>query len=462
MSISPSQATLKEIAALAKRRGFIFPGSDIYGGFANTYSYGPYGSQLKKNIRDLWWRTFVERSEDIVGLDGPILLHPTIWKASGHVDGFSDALVDCRSCKARHRVDHLLEKALGQDVEGMALEEMDQLIKQHHVACPKCGQKDLTSSRRFNLMFQTQMSKVDTGEYAYLRPETAQAIFVDFKNICDSTRVRLPFGVAQMGKAFRNEITPGNFIFRTIEFEQMEIEFFIRAEQWQEFFEQWLARMMNWCDAIGLSRQNLVMHEHAKEKLSHYSSRTVDIQYRFPFGISELYGLAYRSDFDLKQHMSFSGKSLEYTDPYTQERFIPHVLEPTFGLDRTVLAILCEAYRVQPLQDGQSRTVLSFVPALAPVQVAVFPLLKKEPLVEVAQKLWRKLKSSGVRCEYDEAAAIGKRYRRQDEIGTPFCLTVDFDSLDDQCVTIRERDSMSQQRVGIDDILVHLQSHLRA
>jgi glycyl-tRNA synthetase len=458
MRSNSSPVTLKEITALAKRRGFVFPGSDIYGGFANTYSYGPYGAQLKKNLKDLWWKTFVEQSDDVVGLDGPILLHPTTWKASGHIDGFSDALVDCRECKARHRVDHLLEHALKIDVEGMALQQMDDLIAQHQLNCPKCGKHNFTMSRRFNLMFQTQMSKTETGEVAYLRPETAQAIFLDFKNICDSSRVRIPFGVAQIGKAFRNEITPGNFIFRTIEFEQMEIEFFIHASDWQNHFENWLVRMNQWCERIGLSSANLVHSEHSKEKLSHYSQRTVDIQYRFPFGLSELYGLAYRGDFDLKQHMDFSHKSLEYIDPQTLEKFIPHVIEPTFGLDRTLLAVLCEAYHLETLADGETRTVLKLTPTLAPVQVAIFPLMKKEPLVILARQIAKSMKTAGLRSEYDESGAIGKRYRRQDEIGTPYCITIDFESLEDHQVTIRERDTMVQQRLKIDELVSFLKS----
>lgn len=456
MSPSAPAVTLKDIASLAKRRGFIFPGSDIYGGFANTYSYGPYGAQLKKNVRDLWWKRFVETSDDVVGLDGPILLHPMVWKASGHIDGFSDALIDCKACKARHRVDHLLESALKIDVEGFSLEKMDELIREHKINCPRCGKHDFTPSRKFNLMFQTQMSKTDGGDSAYLRPETAQAIFVDFKNICDSLRVRVPFGVAQIGKAFRNEITPGNFIFRTIEFEQMEIEYFVKEEEWESHFNSWLERMLNWCDLIGLNREDLVLHEHAPEKLSHYSKRTVDIQFRFSFGMSELYGLAYRTDFDLKQHMEHSGKSLEYTDPVDQKRSIPHVIEPTFGLDRSLLAILTGAYAVEDLGDGDQRTVLRFKPYLAPVHVAVFPLMKKEPLQNMSSDVYKLLKSSGLRVEYDESGAIGKRYRRQDEIGTPYCVTIDFDSLEDNRVTLRDRDTMKQERLPISELVERL------
>lgn len=442
--------SLKPIVALCKRRGFIYPGSDIYGGFANTYSFGPYGAQLKKNIKDLWWKMFVTDCEDIVGIDGPILLHPRAWKASGHADGFNDSLVDCRQCKARFRSDHLIEKALGIEVEGLSLEKLDEIISSNKLNCPKCGKSDFTNARNFNLMFQTQMGKATSSsgddDFTYLRPETAQAIFLDFKNITDSMRVRIPFGVAQIGKAFRNEITPGNFIFRVIEFEQMEIEYFIRQEMWQECFEGWLKKMQDWCALIGLSEKRFHLFEHPKEKLSHYSKRTVDIVYDFPFGRSELYGLAYRTDFDLKQHQEFSGKSQEYVDPMTREKYIPHVIEPTFGVERTLLALLCGAYEEQTLQNSEVRTVLHLSPNIAPVKAAVFPLMGKEPLVAKARPLFEKLKTKWA-VEYDDSGAIGKRYRRQDELGTPFCITVDFQTLEDHTVTLRFRDSMEQIRL---------------
>ncbi len=443
----PVETTLQNIVALAKRRGFVYPGSEIYGGFANTYSYGPNGVELKKNIRDLWWKRFVQLREDMVGLDGPILLHPKTWEASGHIAGFSDALVDCKKCKSRFRADHLLEGALKKEVEGLSPEEMDKLVKENNVACPKCGARDWTAVRRFNLMFSTQLSKTgNTDDVAYLRPETAQAIFLDFRNILDTMRVQVPFGVAQIGKAFRNEITPGNFLFRVIEFEQMEIEYFIHPRDWETIFQDWLDGMQKWCEEIGLSA-GTSLFEHPKEKLSHYSKRTVDVMYDFPFGRSELYGLAYRTDFDLKRHAEFAKANMEYTDPKTHEKFIPHVIEPTFGLDRTILALLCSAYAVETLENGETRTVLRLKPKIAPVKAAVFPLMKKEPLVEKARPIYEHLRERW-KVDYDDSGAIGKRYRRHDEIGTPLCITIDFQTLEDDTVTIRHRDSMQQERVS--------------
>ena len=447
------QDSLKPIVALCKRRGFIYPGSEIYGGFANTYSYGPYGAELKKNIKDLWWKMFVHERRDMVGLDGPILLHPRTWKASGHVDGFVDALIDCKSCKSRFRCDHLIEETLHKSADGMTLEQMTQEVRDHKIKCPKCGAHDFTEARVFNLMFHTQMSKTGAdGDVAYLRPETAQAIFLDFKNIIDTVRVRIPFGVAQIGKAFRNEITPGNFVFRVIEFEQMEIEYFIREATWEKTFEDWLGAMHNWCKKIGLSSARVHEKEHPKEQLSHYSKRTVDLVYDFPFGTSELYGLAYRTNFDLTRHAEFSGQSLDYIDPETREKYLPHVIEPTFGVERTILALLCNAYEEEKLENGEMRTVLHFAPRIAPVKVAVFPLMKKEPLAEKAQKVFAQLQQLW-HCEYDESGAIGKRYRRQDELGTPFCITIDFDTLENDTVTLRDRDSMKQERVPISNLI---------
>lgn len=455
------QDTLKPIVALCKRRGFIYHGSEIYGGFANTYSFGPYGTELKKNIKDLWWKTFVQQRRDMVGLDGPILLHPKTWAASGHVEGFNDALIDCKVCKSRFRCDHLIEEALKQNADGLTLRQMTDLVQKHKIKCPKCGASDFTEARIFNLMFHTHMSKTGgDGDVAYLRPETAQSIFLDFKNIINTMRVRVPFGIAQIGKAFRNEITPGNFIFRVIEFEQMEIEYFIRKEHWQKTFEEWLIAMQNWCRLIGLNPARVHEKEHPKEQLSHYSKRTIDIVYDFPFGTSELYGLAYRTDFDLNRHAQFSGQNLEYTDPETKEKFIPHVIEPTFGIERTLLALLCDAYDEEQLENGEMRTVLHFSPLIAPVKVAVFPLMKKEPLVEKAQKVFAQLHSLW-HCEYDESGAIGKRYRRQDELGTPFCLTIDFDTLENDTVTLRDRDSMQQARVPVGKLIEVLSEKIK-
>lgn len=454
------QDSLKPIVALCKRRGFIYPGSEIYGGFANTYSFGPYGAELKKNIKDLWWKTFVQERRDMVGLDGPILLHPKAWKASGHLDGFNDALIDCKACKSRFRCDHLIEEALSKSAEDLTVEQMTEMVRVNRIKCPKCGAQDFTEARFFNLMFHTHMSKTGSdGDLAYLRPETAQAIFLDFKNVVDTMRVRVPFGIAQIGKAFRNEITPGNFVFRVIEFEQMEIEYFLRERDWEKTFEEWLAAMHNWCRLIGLNPARIHEKEHPKEQLSHYSKRTVDLVYDFPFGTSELYGLAYRTDFDLKQHAEHSGQTIEYTDPETREKFVPHVVEPTFGVERTLLALLCDAYDEEQLENGEVRTVLHFSPRIAPVKAAVFPLMKKEPLAEKAQQVFAKLQKLWI-CEYDESGAIGKRYRRHDELGTPYCITIDFDTLENDTVTLRDRDTMQQVRVPIENLISVLSEKL--
>jgi glycyl-tRNA synthetase len=449
---------MDQIVALCKRRGFVYPGSEIYGGFSNSYTYGPYGSELKKNIKDLWWKTFVQQRTDMVGIDGPILLHPKTWHASGHVSSFNDAKVDCKNCKSRHRADHLIEKALKIECEGLSEDDLTKLIEENKIKCPRCGKHDFTKARYFNLMFQTQLNKTgDEEDVAYLRPETAQAIFLEFKNIIDTTRVKVPFGVGQIGKAFRNEITPGNFIFRLLEFEQMEIEYFIREKDWQEVFEAWLKDMDLWCEAIGLSKEKCHHAEHPKEKLSHYSKRTVDIVYDFPFGRSELYGLAYRTDFDLKQHAEHSGQKLEFYDQAANERFVPHVVEPTFGVDRSILAVLCDAYHEEKLEGDESRVVMKFAKSIAPVKIAVMPLMKKDGLDTMAMDIFKFL-SAHYKVEYDDGGSIGKRYRRQDEIGTPFCITVDYDTIQtDQAVTIRERDSMKQERVKIDDLAVWFQ-----
>jgi len=449
---------LKAIVALCKRRGFIYPGSDIYGGFANTYSFGPYGAELKKNIKDLWWKTFVHKRTDIMGIDGPILLHPNVWKASGHVSNFNDALVDCKNCKARFRVDHLLEETINIKAEGLSLTDLTALIQENNVKCPSCGKKDFTEARNFNLMFQTNMSKIaQKEEAAFLRPETAQSIFIEFKNIINSTRAKIPFGLAQIGKAFRNEITPGNFIFRVIEFEQMEIEYFIEESAWQETFASWLKEMHHFCELLGLKTQNIQEKEHDQKQLSHYSKKTVDITYNFPFGFSELYGLAYRADFDLKSHETLSNTSMEYTDK-DGKKFIPHVIEPTFGVERTILAVLCDAYEEEKLENGEIRSILHLSAKIAPVKAAVFPLMGKEELVKKAKEVFNILQLLW-KCEYDESGAIGRRYRRQDELGTPYCITIDFQTLQDDTVTLRERDSMKQTRIAVKQ-LHHVLSNL--
>jgi len=445
---------MEKIISLSKRRGFVYPGSEIYGGFGNSYTYGPNGAELKKNIKDLWWSKFVHGRKDMVGMDGDIILHPKTWEASGHVAGFNDQMVDCKTCQNRIRADHLIEDSLDMIAEGKPDEEMTQIIQDNKLKCPKCGGTDLTDVRKFNMMFSTQMAKTGADSTAYLRPETAQAIFLEFKNVVDTMRVKLPFGIGQIGKAFRNEITPGNFIFRRLEFEQMEIEFFFnpKKDKWQDLFVMWQKEMKDWCDEIGLSPEKCHDYEHKPEQLSHYSDRTVDIEYDFPFGKKELYGLAYRSDFDLSQHEKHSGKKLKARDIETNEEFIPHVLEPTFGVDRTILAVMCNAYSEEELEDGTSRTVMKFVPKLAPVKIAVLPLMKKDGLPEKAQEVFDKVKIFG-NSEFDISGAIGKRYRRQDEIGTPVCITIDHDTLEDDTVTIRDRDTMKQERVKISELL---------
>lgn len=454
---------MDKIVSLCKRRGFVYPGSAIYGGFSNSYTYGPYGAQLKKNIKDLWWKRFIESRADMVGVEGGILLHPKTWEASGHVAGFNDALVDCKKCKARHRADHLIEKALKIEAEGLSENDLTKLIRENKVKCPKCGSTELTDARYFNLMFRTQIDKMGEGSDVYLRPETAQVMFLEFMNVLDSMRVKLPFGIGQIGKAFRNEITPGNFIFRLLEFEQMEIEYFIREKDWERVFEMWLKEQHDWCKSIGLDEKKVHEYEHPKEKLSHYSKRTVDLVYDFPFGRSELYGLAYRTDFDLSQHSEFSGKDLQYHDQVTGEKFTPHVVEPTWGVERTMLAVLCDAYREEEIKDQKEkskdvemRVVMKFDPKIAPVKVAFLPLMKKDGLAGKATELYDQFKGRFV-SEYDEGGAIGKRYRRQDEIGTPFCVTVDYETLDEKdplfgTVTVRERDSMKQERVKVEEL----------
>jgi glycyl-tRNA synthetase len=454
MATDKNNNLMEKIVSLCKRRGFVFPGSEIYGGFANSYTYGPYGVTLKNNIKALWWKKFVTNREDMVGVDGPIILHPKVWEASGHTTNFNDALVDCKECKKRFRADHLVEDATGQDLEGR-LEEMKKVLDEQ-VKCPNCGKQNWTDVRNFNMMFKTQLNTTDGAveEIAYLRPETAGAIFIEFKNVLDSARVKIPFGIAQIGKAFRNEIVAGNFIFRLREFEQMEIEYFIHPEtDWGTLFEEWLKLQEEFAQELGVSKENMRRYEHAKEKLSHYSRKTVDIEFNYPFGgFKELFGLAHRGDFDLSQHAKFSGQKLEYYDAEKNERYVPHVLEPTFGLDRSILAALLSAYTEEEVKPGETRIVMKFPKKLAPVHIAVFPLLKNKPdLVAKAREVFADLKKDFV-CEFDDNGNIGKRYRRQDEIGTPYCVTVDFDTLEDNTVTVRDRDTMVQERVKIEEL----------
>ena len=452
------RSVMDSVMSLCKRRGFVYAGSEIYGGLANTWDYGPYGAQLKRNILNLWWKTFIEDRDDMLGLDSAILMNPRVWEASGHVANFADPLMDCKSCNERVRGDKLLEEHLKTTIAGLSNDEIYNKVMDEKIPCPKCKKLNWTQPRAFNLMFKTYQGVLeDTAAQIYLRPETAQGIFVNFKNILDSMRVRLPFGVGQYGKSFRNEITPGNFIFRTREFEQMEIEYFVRPEQAESVFKQWVEDSMNFFTALGIKKDKMRVRNHGKEELSHYSTMTVDIEYEFPFGWGELQGIAYRGSFDLDQHTKFSGEKLQYRDPETNEVFVPHTVEPAWGLTRTVLTVLVDAFEEEALEDGETRNVMHFDPKIAPVQVAVFPLQKQQS--EKAETLYKTLKPH-FRCEYDESGAIGKRYRRQDEIGTPFCVTYDFQSDEDGAVTVRERDSMKQERVKIEVLAEFLKAKL--
>lgn len=511
---------MEKIISLCKRRGFVFPGSEIYGGLANTWDYGPYGVLLKRNVKNFWWQTFVQERNDIVGLDASILMNPKVWEASGHVGSFSDPLTECRNCHFRGRVDQIIEEYVEHEFNEFLGNFIRSLQKQMNIPttaphkgkkivpladknkkpiklaikgkegkiynsdenlsitydfeenkidkaalchtilqhtfkhkCPKCGKCDWTIPKEFNLMFKTHQGVVEeTASAVYLRPETAQGIFVNFKNIVQTCRQRIPFGVAQIGKAFRNEITPGNFTYRTREFEQMEIEYFISPEKKdvKKQFEEWKKTCWQWYLDLGIKKENLKFREHEADELSHYSTMTFDIEYQFPFGWGELMGLAYRGCFDLTQHQEFSGKDLSYLDPQTNQKYIPHVIEPSFGADRSVLITLLDAYDEDEI-GGEKRTVMRFDPKISPIKVAIFPLMKKEGLPEIAGKIYNDLKKH-FEVEYDDSGAIGKRYRRQDEIGTPFCLTVDFDSKTDKTVTLRERDSTKQKRVKIKDL----------
>ena len=455
-----STATMEQIVSLAKKRGFIFSGSAIYGGLANTWDYGPLGTEIKRKIKAHWWRTFVQKRADIVGLDASILMNPKVWQASGHVANFNDAKIDCKKCKSRHRADHLLEDQLQEKVEGKTLSQLNELIKANKLTCPSCGGQDFTPAKQFNLLFRTHIGALEEeGQTVYLRGETAQAMFVNFKNILDTTRKKLPFGIAQIGKVFRNEITPGNFIFRTLEFEQMEIEYFIRAEQWEKTFAVWQDAMWSWITDLGVRKEQLRIREHAAEELSHYSQKTVDIEYNYPIGWKELYGLAYRTDFDLKNHQQHSGEDLSYFDQEKNEKFIPHVIEPTFGVDRTLLTLLVDAYQEEEVK-GEKRIVLRLDPRISPYQVAILPLSKKPELQELSQKIFTDLLRE-FDAEYDETQSIGRRYRRQDEIGTPYCVTVDFESLQDQQVTVRNRDTMRQERLAITQLPSYLQQNFK-
>jgi len=454
---------MEKVVSLCKRRGFVFAGSEIYGGLANTWDYGPYGVELKNNLKALWWKRFVQDREDMVGLDASILMNPKVWEASGHVSSFSDPLMDCKNCKERIRGDKLIEEKLGIDAAvGKTLKQIGEIIAENKLPCPKCDKSDFTEARSFNLMFKTHQGVVEeTSALVYMRPETAQGIFVNFKNIVATARKKIPFGIGQIGKAFRNEITPGNFTFRTREFEQMEIEYFIKTGTAVEHFENWKKATWKFFEDLGIKKDKLRFREHDAKELSHYSKMTVDIEYDFPWGWGELMGLAHRGTYDLTQHSKFSGEDMSYFDAETNEKYIPEVIEPSFGCDRSVLTLLINAYDEDEI-GGEPRAVLRFHPALAPIKVAVLPLVKnKEIITNEARKVFELLKGHFV-TEYDEAGSIGKRYRRQDEIGTPLCVTIDFDTVEkDQSVTVRDRDTTKQERVKIDELVSYIGEKLR-
>ena len=447
--------SMEKIVSLCKNRGFIYPGSEIYGGLANTWDYGPLGSELKNNVKKAWQKKFIQECKYNVGLDAAIFMNPETWVATGHVGGFSDPLIDCKECKTRHRADKLIEEWAtqnGQDLvaDGWSDEEMIKFMDDHNINCPNCGKHNFTGIRKFNLMFKTfQGVTEDSTSQIYLRPETAQGIFVNFKNVMRTTRRKLPTGIAQIGKAFRNEITPGNFTFRTREFEQMELEFFCKPGSDEEWFKYWEEFCKNWLLSLGMDENNIRLRQHSKEELVFYSKGTTDIEFKFPFGWGELWGIADRTNYDLSRHMEHSKQDLSYLDPETNEKYIPYVIEPSLGCDRATLAFLCNSYEEEKIAEGDTRTVLHLHPALAPYKVAVLPLSKK--LSEKATEVYEKL-AKDFMCDYDEAGSIGKRYRREDEIGTPYCVTIDFDTLEDNQVTIRDRDTMEQVRVSIDEL----------
>ncbi|OZS78854.1 glycine--tRNA ligase [Tetzosporium hominis] len=454
---------METIVSIAKQRGFVFPGSEIYGGLANTWDYGPLGIELKNNIKKAWWKKFIQESPTNVGIDAAILMNPKTWVASGHIGNFNDPMIDCKACKSRHRADKIIEDALDAKgiemvVDGLSFDDMKKLIDEHHIVCPTCGKFDYTDIRQFNLMFKTfqGVTESSTNEI-YLRPETAQGIFVNFKNVQRSMRKKVPFGIGQIGKSFRNEITPGNFTFRTREFEQMELEFFCKPGEDLEWYAYWREFCKDWLLNLGMKEETIRLREHDQDELSHYSNATVDIEYKFPFGWGELWGIADRTDFDLKQHMEHSNEDFTYIDPLTNERYVPYVIEPSLGADRVTLAFLINAYEEEQLEGDDTRNVMRFHPALAPFKAAILPLSKK--LSEPAGELFAEL-SKHFMVDYDESQSIGKRYRRQDEIGTPFCITYDFDSAEDGQVTVRHRDSMEQTRMPIADVRLYIEKHL--
>ena len=451
-----SEKSMEKIVSLCKSRGIIYPGSEIYGGLANTWDYGPLGVEFKNNVKKAWWQKFVQQSKYNVGLDSAILMNPEVWVASGHVGSFSDPLIDCKECKSRFRADKLIEdfyfeNNLGDiNVDGWENEKVEELIKEKNICCPNCKKQNFTPIRRFNLMFKTfQGVTEDSKSEIYLRPETAQGIFVNFKNIARTSRKKIPFGIAQVGKSFRNEITPGNFTFRTREFEQMELEFFCKPGEDLEWYNYWKNYSFNWLLSLGMNEETLRLRDHEQEELSFYSKATCDIEFLFPFGWGELWGIADRTDYDLSRHIEVSGEDLRYIDPVTNEKYIPYCIEPSLGADRVALAFLCNAYDEEEIGEGDVRTVLRLHPALAPFKAAILPLTKK--LSDKSDEIYDEL-SKYFMIDTDVSGSIGKRYRRQDEVGTPFCITVDFDTLEDECVTVRFRDTMEQERIKISEL----------
>ncbi|CAD2075566.1 Glycine--tRNA ligase [Jeotgalicoccus aerolatus] len=452
------------IVNLSKTRGFVFPGSEIYGGLANTWDYGPLGIELKNNVKAAWWKKFIQESPYNVGLDAAILMNPKTWEASGHLNNFNDPMIDCKQCKSRHRADKLIEDVMQKEddtfvADGLSFETMKELIDDKNIDCPTCGAHDYTDIRQFNLMFKTfqGVTEGSTNEL-FLRPETAQGIFVNYKNVQRTMRKKLPFGIGQVGKSFRNEITPGNFTFRTREFDQMELEFFCKPGTEMEWQTYWKEFAVKWLKDLNLKEENTRLREHDEDELSHYSNATTDIEYKFPFGWGELWGVASRTDYDLRQHMEHSNEDFRYHDPETNEKYIPYCIEPSLGLDRMTLAFLTDAYEEEALESGESRTVLRLHPALAPYKAAVLPLSKK--LSEDAMEVYSTI-AGDFNVEFDESQSIGKRYRRQDEIGTPYCITFDFDSLEDKKVTVRDRDTMEQTRIAIDELHDFLSSRIK-
>ena len=445
----------QKIVSLCKRRGFVFPGSEIYGGLANTYDMGPLGVLLLRNIIDNWWENFVTKRDDMYGLDTAILMSPKVWEASGHTAGFTDVLIDCKNCQNRTRADVIIEDATGQNVEGRPIEELEEIINENKIKCPVCGSFDWTKPRKFNLLFETNIGIVPENQsLTYLRGEIAQGMFVNFKNILNTMHPKLPFGIAQSGKAFRNEITKGNFIFKTLEFNLAEFEYFFnpKEQKWEDLFAYWKKEMKDWIMSLGVPEKKLRWRTHTDDERSHYSDRTEDLDFEFPFGFKELFGLAYRTDFDLKNHMENSGVDLEYRDPFTDEKFIPHVVEPTFGISRVLLVLLFNAYH-----EEEDRIVLKLSKEMAPYKAAVFPLVKnKEEIVSKAKEVYNMLVDAGISTAWDDRGNIGKRYYSQDEIGTPSCITIDYETLEDNTVTIRDRDTMEQKRVKIDEVLSNI------